>query len=700
MAENGKTSKQDVKNNEDYLNLSKAIANALNEQANAQAKKAQAMQAEKNASQEALDMVKERANELNNTTNSLREQADITADINQSISTIAAAEELIASEKAKGGDASKKILKTLNEELSKQKQKLDGLDQELKKKKEIDDDLAKSKDLLDKIKNIPLIGQFLDVDDAVKNFNDSLKEGKDKGEAMADAMGNLGDQIDKAFAVGVILAMGSALLKANKSITSFNKELGVSREVAAAARKELAATAATADNLRVTTSRLVEQNMNLNSMFQTSAVFKAEELATMTRMVEANIMSEESASRQLASATRLGKTFEEQNKEIENIVNASNEATGANINLKTILEDTGKVTGQIRAQLGGNPAEISKAMIAAKALGFELEQIANAGKSLLDFETSINAELEAELLTGKQLNLERARLAALTGDYETLTEEINANVGDFSDFANMNVLQQEAIAKAVGMTADELSNSLLAEADRAALMKEAEASGDKQTIAMLEQMDAQEKFNEAINQLKELLVDVMANLEPIFNAFAGIADFLGSSVGKAMLFGAALGKMVSVVIKLRKASIGKSIADIFSSFAKIPFGIGIPLAFASVAGLIALIAKGSSKGDDVVAKGSGTSGYGDNTLMTKGPGGIKLTELNNRDTIIAGTDLFGTAGKANDMVKGEAGSMNMNRNNAPMNVTIQNKSDSFNLTNPVSIDGIPSRTTKHRQLFS
>ena len=264
----------------------------------------------------------------------------------------------------------------------------------------------------------------------------------------------------------------------------------------------------------------------------------------------------------------------------------------------------------------------------------------------------------------------------------------------------MNVLQQEAIAKAVGMTADELSNSLLAEADRAALMKEAEASGDKQTIAMLEQMDAQEKFNEAINQLKELLVDVMANLEPIFNAFAGIADFLGSSVGKAMLFGAALGKMVSVVIKLRKASIGKSIADIFSSFAKIPFGIGIPLAFASVAGLIALIAKGSSKGDDVVAKGSGTSGYGDNTLMTKGPGGIKLTELNNRDTIIAGTDLFGSAGKANDMVQGEAGSMNVGKNNAPMNITIQNKADSFNMTNPVSVDGIPSRTRKHRQLFS
>ena len=39
----------------------------------------------------------------------------------------------------------------------------------------------------------------------------------------------------------------------------------------------------------------------------------------------------------------------------------------------------------------------------------ELEQVAKAGDALLNFEQSINAELEAELLTGKQLNLERAR---------------------------------------------------------------------------------------------------------------------------------------------------------------------------------------------------------------------------------------------------------------------------------------------------
>ena len=81
------------------------------------------------------------------------------------------------------------------------------------------------------------------------------------------------------------------------------------------------------------------------------------------------------------------------------------------------------------------------------SFGMELKEVAAAGKQLLDFEQSISAELEAELLTGKQLNLEKARLAALTGDYESLTEEINANVGDFSEFSKLNVLQQELLAK-------------------------------------------------------------------------------------------------------------------------------------------------------------------------------------------------------------------------------------------------------------
>ena len=433
----------------------------------------------------------------------------------------------------------------------------------------------------------------------------------------------------------------------------------------------------------------LEDNIGLD---QDGSELHHETLGYLTRMTEAGILTNEAAGRTAASAALHGKSMEEVMAAQEDIVNATNEELGTNIKLKTVLEASAKVGGQIRAQMGGNLEAITKAVQKAKAFGFELEQIAGAGEALLDFESSINAELEAELLTGKQLNLERARLAALTGDYETLTEEIVANVGDFTDFSNMNVLQQQAIAKSVGMTADELSNALFAEADRAALMEEAVANNDKQTIQMLEQMDTQEKFNLAIEQLKELLVDLMTFLEPVFNLFGGIAEFLGTSVGKAILFGAAIGKMVSVAIQLRKASIGKSIADIFGSFAKIPFGLGIPLAFATVAGLGALIVNMSKKGDDVIARGSGASGYGDNTLITKNQGAI---QLNNKDTIVAGTNLGVNQG--DDIVKRPEGAV---KTNTPMNITVQSPFDSFGSTNPVAINGVVARNTKFKTQFS
>ena len=85
--------------------------------------------------------------------------------------------------------------------------------------------------------------------------------------------------------------------------------------------------------------------------------------------------------------------------------------------------------------------------------------IAGISSNLLNFHSSIEAELTAELFIGKQLNLEKARLAALTGDYKTLMEEINKNVGDFGDFTKLNVLQLDALAKSVGMTSDKLSDT-------------------------------------------------------------------------------------------------------------------------------------------------------------------------------------------------------------------------------------------------
>ena len=79
---------------------------------------------------------------------------------------------------------------------------------------------------------------------------------------------------------------------------------------------------------------------------------------------------------------------------------------------------------------------------------------------VLDFETSIGTEMEAELLLGRDLNFDKARALALSGDAAGAAAEIRKQTGSSAQFGKLNVIQQEALAKAAGMTADELANSL------------------------------------------------------------------------------------------------------------------------------------------------------------------------------------------------------------------------------------------------
>ena len=90
---------------------------------------------------------------------------------------------------------------------------------------------------------------------------------------------------------------------------------------------------------------------------------------------------------------------------------------------KQVLEEISKISSATTLSLGMQPKALAKAVYQAKALGLEMAQIESIASSLLDFESSIQNELEAELLTGKNLNLEKARLAALNGDIATVAEE-------------------------------------------------------------------------------------------------------------------------------------------------------------------------------------------------------------------------------------------------------------------------------------
>ena len=107
----------------------------------------------------------------------------------------------------------------------------------------------------------------------------------------------------------------------------------------------------------------------------------------------------------------------------------------------------------------------------------------------------------------------------------------------------MNVIQQEAMAKAVGLTKDQLANSLIEQEAIAKLsdfegntareryQKAVDALGVEEARRRLgndilaDQMDSQsvqEKFTASVERLKEIFIDLSAELLPIVSSIANM----------------------------------------------------------------------------------------------------------------------------------------------------------------------------------
>ena len=378
---------------------------------------------------------------------------------------------------------------------------------------------------------------------------------------------NLQDEsISKMYGFGVQVVQAGKALKANlldpmvyiglalsfdKEINELSKGLATTETQTRQIRRNLGAMAADFNRLGISSAELLKTATSLNKQMGTAfspdiGLFKSV-IADVSVLTDLMGLSAEAASGFARDAYSSGKSVKDIKLESLGVITALEEQNGILLDNTAVLETAGKVSGQLRAQLGDSVTEIVEAEAKARQLGMTLQSVADAGKALLDFESSISNELEAELLIGKQLNLEKARLAALTGDYKTLTEEINDNVGDFSDFQDLNVLQQQALAKAVGMTVDGLSDQLMAKEDLSKLAQEARSEGNEQKALSLERLDTEKKFAAVIMDIKQAFVDIAGG--PIGDILNMVAKALGWVTSIVKQISKLTGGLSDVVIK-------------------------------------------------------------------------------------------------------------------------------------------------------
>jgi hypothetical protein len=104
----------------------------------------------------------------------------------------------------------------------------------------------------------------------------------------------------------------------------------------------------------------------------------------------------------------------------------------------------------------GSGDNIKNAAIQARQLGVTFATTAKIADTLLDFETSIEKELEASAMLGKDLNLSRARELFYMGKQEEAMSEILRQLGDKAEWDRMDVYQKDAAAAALGISVAEL----------------------------------------------------------------------------------------------------------------------------------------------------------------------------------------------------------------------------------------------------
>ena len=530
--------------------------------------------------------------------------------------------------------------------------------------------------------------------------------------------------------VGIFGMMVKAALEVDKHMTSMAKNLGISKDGAHILQKNFMIAGYNAGqynkNLNgalFTIHSQIEATNSLNEGLGTAGLFTEKQLADHVVLTKQMGLEAETATKLEQLAGLQGKSAEKVTNEIGDQVVKFRQETGIALNFKKIMTEVTKVSGTLSANLGNDPKRIAAAVIQAQKLGISLEQSKKISSSLLDFESSIQNELEAELLTGKNLNFEKARALALQGKTTEAAAELLSQVGGLDEFQKLNVIQQESIAKSIGMSADELADSYkqqellkgTAFATKAAFEEQArlaakqgkldefmasvkQASNGEELAAQAAQIGAQEKFQAAVEKLKETFTEIAGG--PMLHMIEKFANFISNAENLKGIF-SAIEKIISAIVILvgGKLVVGLTKAVVQLGIAAVEAGImGAGAATAASAatfglGAIAIIAAVSSImgtfdsiTSDMEAKKVGDAAISPSGgLLISGPKGSFITDP--ADQVVAAPNAASMIGGGGGISKADLDAIA----NRPISLNVQANTDTLLRLNTVQSQyGAPS----------
>ena len=306
------------------------------------------------------------------------------------------------------------------------------------------------------------------------------------------------------------------------------------------------------------------------------------------------------------------------------------------MNAKEAMKTLASVPKEVAVAFKGSTKELAAAAMKAKMLGMDLKKVKDIGRSMLDLESSLTAEMEAQALTGKNLQLDAARRYAMEGDIYNLQEELLNQAGSLEEFTGMNAIQQESMAKAMGMSVEEMTDMLtnaekLKEAKIDATMAEnlskmnakelAEASksaANDQQKAYIEKLAAEKRSA----SLQESMADAVEKLK---QKFAPVIDAVLEMVGGLEEGGDKVSIFQEMIDSIDMDAIAAGVKEALPKVLEAVKGLikSLPRIIEMVSGLISKFSGiAGTAGGFLDILGPTTAGLGAMALKVAGPGGI------------------------------------------------------------------------------
>jgi chromosome segregation ATPase len=267
---------------------------------------------------------------------------------------------------------------------------------------------------------------------------------------------------DQQRSIGLTNEQSKAVDRMQRGLLNSSSSMVTNLEEARKASAELTDNFGTYGSLN---STLVDQQVKLTKAFG----LQAEEASDFQR-----------------SAMISGQTTEQAKLDVLATADGFNKTTKSTQSLSGVLRAVSKLSDSIRIQFRGSNQELTASVMKAKMLGTTLEDLNGIADQLLNIESSIENQVTAQLVTGRNINLDRARFFALTDDMNGLMDELVKQEIDYAAYSKMNRVEKQATAAALGMSTDQMAK-FVSQQELATQLGIDMAAAENQTAVGLEQ---------------------------------------------------------------------------------------------------------------------------------------------------------------------------------------------------------------------